>query len=158
MHINDVPELTSFKGLTARSQHAVELAKRICCYSVAKALETQGKKLYDSQEASVRIAEMLAEIYAMECAVVRAGLMTDMNHHWAELGRNLADAYVNKFWNKVQNDGVMLLCDVLEGSALDAALADLQVFAKFIPQSSTKLRDSIALKVIECGGYPIVQY
>jgi hypothetical protein len=130
----------------------------MCCYSVAKALSVYGQKLIENQEASVRASDMLAEIYAMECAVVRADLMTNASHRWAELARNLADAYVNDVWHKVQTNAIMLLSDVLSGQELELALADLQSFANFVPQSSSKLRDQIAQQVIEIGAYPIIQY
>jgi alkylation response protein AidB-like acyl-CoA dehydrogenase len=158
MHTNDIPELKNFTGLMAGAKHAVELAKRMCCYTVAKALEIQGNKLVDNQEASARVADMLIEIYAMECAVVRASLMTDANHHWAKLGRDLANAYVNNVWHKTQTNAIMLLSEVLDDQNLDKALADLNSFSKFVPQSSSKLRDTIAQKIIDCGAYPIAQY
>jgi hypothetical protein len=95
----------------------------------------------------------------MECAVVRASLMTDINHHWAELGRNLADGYVNKVWYKVRTDAIMLLADTLSGHQdLNKALSDIKAFDGFVPQSGSKLRDGIAEQIIECGAYPIAQY
>jgi alkylation response protein AidB-like acyl-CoA dehydrogenase len=157
-HTEDVPQLADFPGALGRSRHGVELAKRLCCYAAAAALEVSGQKLIENQEASARVADMLTEIYAMECAVVRAGKMTDDGHRWAELARNFADAYVNESWHKVQVNARMLLAEVLEGEALEAAFADLAAFRGFIPQSSSKLRGAIAAQLIEKGAYPIVQY
>jgi hypothetical protein len=94
----------------------------------------------------------------MECAVVRAGMMTEAGHHWAELARDCADVYVNESWNKVQANARMLLAEVLEGAALSAALADLVAFSGFLPQATSKLRGRIAQQVIEKGAYPIIQY
>ena len=156
--IANVPQLKAFPGVLGRSRHAVELAKRLCCYAAATALEVSGQKLIENQEASARVADMLTEIYAMECAVVRAGMMTEDGHHWAELARNFADAYVNENWHKVQVNARMLLGDVLEEDALVTGLADLASFAGFVPQSSSKLRGAIAAQLIEKGSYPIIQY
>jgi hypothetical protein len=94
----------------------------------------------------------------MECAVVRAGLMTDAGHRWAGLARDCADAYVNESWHKVQANSRMLLAEVLEGEALETALAGLGAFSAFVPQASSKLRDRIAEQVIDKGCYPIIQY
>ena len=154
----DAPELAGFSGALARSRHAVELAKRLCCFAAAAALEVCGQKLIENQEAAARVADMLTEIYAMECGVVRAGLMTDAGHRWAGLARDCADAYVNESWHKVQANARMLLAEVLEGQALDQALAGLGAFAGFVPQASSRLRDRIAEQVIEKGSYPIAQY
>ena len=153
-----VPQAADFPGVLSHARHAVELAKRLCCYASATALEVSGQKLIENQEASARVADMLTEIYAMECAVVRAGMMTADGHHWAELARNFADAYVNESWHKVQTNARMLLSDVLADADLTGALADLAKFGGFVPQSSSRLRAAIAAQLIEKGSYPIVQY
>jgi alkylation response protein AidB-like acyl-CoA dehydrogenase len=145
-------------GPMGRAMHAVELAKRLCSYSAAAALEVAGQKLIENQEASARVADMLTEIYAMESAVVRAGKMTGAGHHWAGLARQFADVYVNESWHKVQTNARMLLAEVLEGADLDKGLEDLEAFAGFKPQSSSKLRGAIAAQLIEKGSYPITQY
>jgi len=153
-----VPGADAFTGPLAASRHGVELAKRLCCYAAAAALAACGQKLIENQEASARVADMLTEIYAMECAVVRAGLMDAAGHRWAGLARDCADVYVNENWHKVQTNARMLLAEVLEGPALAAALADLGAFAGFVPQASSRLRGRIAQQVIEKGCYPIAQY
>jgi alkylation response protein AidB-like acyl-CoA dehydrogenase len=155
-HTSDVPQLP--QGPLATSRHAVELAKRLCEYASAAALEVEGQKLIENQEASARAADMLTEIYAMESAVVRAAKMAETSHRWAGLARQFAETYVNENWHKVLVNARMLLADVLEGDALVAALKDLEAFGGFIPQSSSKLRASIASQLIEKGSYPIVQY
>ncbi len=152
----DVPAAP--EGPMGRSMHAVELAKRLCVYASAAALEACGQKLIENQEASARVADMLTEIYAMESAVVRAAKMTEAGHRWAGLARQFADLYVNENWHKVQVNARMLLAEVLEGESLDKALGDLETFAGFVPASSSKLRGAIAAQLIEKGSYPIVQY
>jgi hypothetical protein len=52
----------------------------------------------------------------------------------------------------------MLLAEVLEGAPLAQGIKDLEAFAGFTPQSSSKLRGAIAAQLIEKGSYPIVQY
>jgi len=152
----NVPEAPA--GPMGRSMHAVELAKRLCVYASAAALDVCGQKLIENQEAAARVADMLTEIYAMESAVVRAAKMTEAGHRWAELARQFADVYVNEAWHKVQVNARMLLAEVLEGGDLDKGLGDLEAFAGFVPASSSKLRAAIAAQLIEKGSYPIVQY
>jgi len=152
----NVPEAPA--GPMGRSMHAVELAKRLCVYASAAALDVCGQKLIENQEAAARVADMLTEIYAMESAVVRAAKMTEAGHRWAELARQFADVYVNENWHKVQVNARMLLAEVLEAGDLDKGLGDLEAFAGFVPASSSKLRAAIAAQLIEKGSYPIVQY
>jgi len=154
--VADVP--VAPEGPMGRSMHAVELAKRLCSYASAAALEVSGQKLIENQEAAARVADMLTEIYAMESAVVRADMMTAAAHHWAGLARQFADVYVNENWHKVQLNARMLLADVLEGDALLQGLKDLEAFAGYVPTSSSRLRGAIAAQLIEKGAYPIIQY
>ena len=153
-----VPRPVDFTGPLAESKRAVELAKCLCRYSVARAIEACGQRLIENQEASARAADMVIEIYAMECAVVRASLMADRHHHWAELAKDLADAYVNEVWHKVRTNAIMLLADTLNNDLLEMALSDLENYSAFLPKSSSELRDRIAQRVIEDGAYPIIQY
>jgi len=152
----DVPQ--AGPGPLGRAEQAVELAKRLCSYSAAAALEVSGQKLIENQEASARVADMLTEIYAMESAVVRAAKMTEAGHRWAELARQFALVYVNENWHKVQVNARMLLAEVLEGEALDKGLGDLEAFGGYLPTASSRLRAAIATQLIEKGAYPIAQY
>ena len=154
----DVPSASGFGGPLAGAKCAVELAKRLCGYAAAAALEVHGQKLIESQESAARVADMLTEIYAMESAVVRADKMTEAGHRWAELARDFAETYVNENWYKVQAHARLLLGDVLEGDALAAALKDLDAFGGYLPVSSAKRRGRIAAQLIEKGSYPIAQY
>lgn len=154
----DVPQVAAFTGRLGTAKCAVELSKRQCGYAAATALEACGQKLIETQEAAARVADMLIEIYAMEAAVVRADKMGEAGHRWADLARDLAEAYVNETWHKVQTNARMLLGDVLEGEALVAALKDLDAFAGYVPASSSKMRGRIAAQLIEKGAYPIEQY
>jgi alkylation response protein AidB-like acyl-CoA dehydrogenase len=154
--VADVPKVQ--EGPLGRAKQAVELAKRLCAYATATALDACGQKLIENQEASARVADMLTEIFAMESAVVRADKMTAASHHWAEIGRMFACSYLNENWQKVLGGARMLLAEVLEGEALDKALNDLKAFDGFVPQSSSRLRGAIAAQLIEKGAYPISQY
>ncbi len=152
-----VPAPAGFPGPLGAARHGVELAKRLCSYTAAAALEVCGQKLIENQEASARVADMLTEVYAMESAVVRAGMMLEAGHRWAAFAQDCAEAYVNENWPKVLTNARLLLAEVLEGEALAAALEDLRAFDRFVPQSSSRLRGRIAREVIEKGTYPIVQ-
>ena len=123
-----VPAPAGFQGPLGAARHGVELAKRLCSYTAAAALEVCGQKLIENQEASARVADMLTEIYAMESAVVRAGMMLEAGHRWAAFAQDCAEAYVNENWPKVLTNARLLLAEVLEGEALAAALEDLRAF------------------------------
>ena len=153
-----VPKTADFSGKLAAAKCAVELNKRQCGYAAATALEACGQKLIENQEAAARVADMLTEIYAMESAVVRADRMTEGGHRWADLARDVAEAYVNENWHRVETNARLLLGDILEGDALAAALDDLRKFSGYLPASSSKLRGRIASQLIEKGVYPIAQY
>jgi len=152
----DVPTLGS--GPLARAQQGVELAKRQAQLALGLCLEKAGQKLLENQEAAARAADMVTEIYAMESAVVRAGMMLESGHRWAELGKDFAEVQVNEVSVKVAGNARLLLAEVLEEAELDAALEALKAFDGYRPIPGARLRDRIATLLIEKGGYPIEHY
>lgn len=157
-HTDNVPVAADFSGPLAGLKVAVELSKRQAQYAAATGIELCGQKLIENQEASARFSDMLTEIYAMECAVVRAEKMIEAGHRWAELAKDFASVYVNESWLKVQTNAKLTLAEVLEGDALTAALKDLAAFDGYVPTASSKIRARIAAQLIEKGTYPIAQY
>ncbi|MBL0211879.1 MAG: acyl-CoA dehydrogenase family protein [Holophagaceae bacterium] len=153
MDTADVPGLGS--GPLAKAEQAVELAKRQAQYAIQACLEVKGQKLIENQEAAGRAADLVTEIYTMESAVVRAAKMMDTGHRWAQLAKDCAEAHVNEGCGKVRNLSRLLLAEVLEGIALERALADSRTFDLHVPMAGSKLRDRIASQLIEKGGYPI---
>lgn len=152
-HTADLPRISS--GPLAKAKQAVELAKRQLEYSVAAALEVCGQKLIENQEGAARAAEMATEIYAMESAVVRAEKMAASSHRWAELALDLARLFVNETTPKILTNAKLLLGEVLEGDALEQALADLKAFDDYIPEAGSTITNRIADQVIAKGIYPI---
>ncbi len=152
----DLPQLGT--GPLAQAERAVELAKRQAHYATAACLEITGQKLIENQEAAARVADMVSEVYTMESAVVRAAKMTTAGHRWAELARDCAEIHVNESFGKVMNHARLLVAEVLEGEALDKALADLRAFDSFVPVAGAKRRDRVAAQLIEKGAYPIEHF
>jgi len=149
----DLPRLGS--GPLAKAEQAVELAKRQLQFAVATALEICGQKLIENQEASARAAEMAMEIYAMESAVVRAGKMAGASHRCADLALDLVRLFVNETTPRILTNARLLLGEVLEGEALDQALADLRSFDLYAPEAGSALTHRIAEQIIAKGHYPI---
>jgi hypothetical protein len=138
-------------GPMAWASHAVELAKRRFQYSTAAALDAVSQKLIENQEASARVADMAMEIYAMESAVARASKMAKASHRWGAFACSLANAYANETIGKVRNNALILLAEVLEGEALQKAMKEFAAFDACTPISSAKIREAVALDLIEKG-------
>lgn len=145
-------------GPLAKAKQAIELAKRQAQYATAAALEVCGQKLIENQEAAARAADMATEIYAMESAVVRAEKMVAAGHRWADFAKDCADVFVNETVGKVAINARILLAEALEGADLEKAIEELKAFALYIPVASSKLRDRLAVQLIEKGIFPIEHY
>jgi alkylation response protein AidB-like acyl-CoA dehydrogenase len=153
--VSSPPKASEFSGPLARLKHGVELSKRQCMLSAGLAVQVLGQKLVDHQEVLARMSNMLAEIYAMESAVVRAERMMEKNHRWSEIAHDFTKLYLNEAWHRVLGDARMLCADVVEGEALRQALAGIRAFSDFHPVSSAHLHSRIATQLIERGAYPI---
>ena len=145
-------------GPLGKAEQAVELAKRQAQYAIAACLEVTGQKLIENQEAAARAADLVSEVYTMECAVVRAAKMAASSHRWAEFAKDCAEVYVNESFGRVLNHARLLVAEVLEAEALTLALAALGSFDGYQPIPGAKLRDRIATQVIEKGAYPIEHF
>nr|WP_320133026.1 acyl-CoA dehydrogenase family protein [uncultured Holophaga sp.] len=143
------------EGPLGRAFQAVELAKREAHYAIAAALEVCGQKLIENQEGAARAADMATEIYAMESAVVRAAKMASASHRAAGIAGDMARLFVNETLPRITANARLLVAEVLEGEALESALADLKAFDLAVPESGSKLTESIASQVITRGTYPI---
>lgn len=152
----DLPKVGT--GPLGKAEQAVELAKRQAQYAIAACLEVTGQKLIENQEAAARAADMVSEVYTMECAVVRAAKMVASSHRWAEFAKDCAEVYVNESFGRVLNHARLLVAEVLEAEALTQALAALGTFDGYQPIPGAKLRDRIATQVIEKGAYPIEHF
>ena len=153
---SDLPAVGT--GPLGKAEQAVELAKRQAQYAIAACLEITGQKLIENQEAAARAADMVSEVYTMECAVVRAAKMGASSHRWAGFAKDCAEVYVNESFGRVMNHARLLVAEVLEGEALQQALAALRAFDGYQPIPGAKLRDRIATQVIEKGAYPIEHF
>ena len=145
----DAGDLPAFDGPLGRAKTAVERAKRMLQFAVASALEVTG------QEASARAADMAMEIYTMESAVVRADKLDASGDRWADFARDCAEVFANEGAPKVAAHARLFLAEVLEGEALDAALAALDAIALPAPVAGSVRRGRIADLLIEKGAYPI---
>lgn len=151
----DAGDLPAFDGTLGRAKTAVERAKRMLQFVVASALEVTGQKLIENQEASARAADMAMEVYTMESAVVRADKLAASSDRWADFARDCAEVFANEGAPKVAAHARLFLAEVLEGEALDTALATLDAIALPAPVAGSVRRGRIADLLIEKGAYPI---
>jgi len=133
----------------------VALSKARALKVIALAQGLHGPKILDNQEAAARIANMLLEIYAMEAAVVRAQKMAATNHRWAALALDLATAYAQEAWNRVQAEARMLAAELASDAVLDTLVADLLAMQAPAPVALSAVRQRIAQALVDQGRYPI---
>jgi len=133
----------------------VALSKARALKVIALAQGLHGPKILDNQEAAARIANMLLEIYAMEAAVVRAQKMAATSHRWAALALDLATAYAQEAWNRVQAEARMLAAELASDTVLDTLVADLLAMQAPAPVALSVVRQRIAQALVDQGRYPI---
>ncbi len=147
--------LPSFDGPLAPLMTQLERAKRQALLAFGQAFEIHGTKLNDNQDAMGLMADLAAELFAAESALVRAERMMREGHRWKDLAADCAELYLGRTLGKVPADARALLTEVLEGDALDSAFKEIAAFDTPAATPSSRLRDRIATRLVEQGKYPI---
>jgi alkylation response protein AidB-like acyl-CoA dehydrogenase len=147
--------LPAFSGPLAGLMTLLEKLKRQALLAMGHAQAAHGAKLNDNQDAMGLMADLAAELFAAESGLVRAERMLVNGHRWAGLARDCAELYLNRTLGRIPADARALLGEVLEGDALEAALAELARYDAHAATPGSRLRDRIATQLIEQGKYPI---
>ena len=147
--------LPVFDGPLAGLMNQLERAKRQALLAMGHAQTVHGAKLNDNQDAMGLMADLAAELFAAESGLVRAERMVVSGHRWAGLARDCAELYLNHTLGRVPADARSLLCEVLEGEALEGALRELAAHDSHPATPGSRLRDRIATQLVEQGKYPI---
>jgi hypothetical protein len=133
----------------------VERSKAVALKAIALAQRTHGPKLLENQEAAARVSNLLMEVYSSESAAVRAGKMAASGHRWSALARDMAEAYAQESWNRVQAGARMLVAELVPADELPAALEAVRGAGEPLPAAVSPFRSRIAAALVDQGRYPI---
>jgi len=140
----------------AAERKAVVNAKKIALMVSGVAVQKFRDALKDEQEVLALGSNIIMQVYAMECAVLRAvKLASSGSTDRASVAAEMARVFVNDSVPMVEAWAKSALAATVEGDELRTMLAALRRFAKYTPINTVALRRSIAARVIETERYPL---
>jgi alkylation response protein AidB-like acyl-CoA dehydrogenase len=141
----------------ADETRTVAAFKKIVLMVLGTAMQTYGDKLSDQQEVLAYTADIIAETYASESAVLRAQqarsvrLQPDLQS--VALHEAAARVYVNDAAQRVESAARSALAGMTDGDTLRTLLAALRRILKVSPVNTIALRRQLADAAIQKGGY-----
>jgi len=152
------PAMVEEEGALETEKKLVSMAKKIGMLAAGAATQKYMEKLAGEQEIVALIADMIIEIYAMECALLRT--LKKMQKEGEEASRiqmAVTRAYVNETFPKVEIMAKKIFAAISEGEELRTQLMGLKRLARHTPVNTISLRRQIADSVIPVARYHLTK-
>ena len=150
-----VPEFGgTTNALLAAEYKAIQNAKKAILIIAGSAVQKLMLKLKDEQELIMNVTDMMIELFACESAYLRTFKLSGMKNA-TELQPyiDMTQVYINDAIEKINLYGKHAISSFAEGDELKMLLMGLKRFTKYDPINTTKLRRSIADKLIDANSY-----
>jgi alkylation response protein AidB-like acyl-CoA dehydrogenase len=144
----------SGNGPLAYQSTSVYRAKKIFLLVFREAAQRYGISIGEEQQVMGLLSDMAVEIYALESGLLRA-LKSIKSIGKKDSGTkiDMVQLYTNDAMFRINDYARQLLAAMYTGEALDAQLATLSNLSQFCPEHCVQLRENIADRIIEAGGY-----
>lgn len=150
-----VPEFGgTSNALLAAEYKAIQNAKKAILIIAGSAVQKLMLKLKDEQELIMNVTDMMIELFACESAYLRTLKLSGMKKA-TELQPyiDMTQVYISDAIEKINLYGKHAISSFAEGDELKMLLMGLKRFTKYDPINTTKLRRSIATKLIDANSY-----
>jgi len=141
-----------FTGPLAAERQQVAMAKKATLFAAGVALQKHAAGIEEQQEILAWLADMVAEIFAMESAVLRAAQSTTGEETLPGL---LARAYIQEALPRLEGLARQVLAASADGENLRTVLAGLRRLLRYTPLNTVTLQRTIADRAVEAGRYPL---
>ncbi len=146
-------------GILGAERQQVAMAKKALLFAAGVALQKHAAAIEDQQEILGWLADMVAETFATESAVLRAVRSADVAGAGAAGEKSLpvllAQAYLNEALPRLEGLARQVLAASAEGENLRTLLAGLRRLLRYTPLDAVVLQRAIADHAIQAGRYPL---
>ena len=133
---------------------AIKNAKKAILMTAGAAVQKLMTKLKHEQEILMNVADMLAEVYSMESAVLRTQKLITANGEEASATQiDMTKVFISDAIERVNLHGKHALQSFGEGDELRIMLMGLKRYTKYETFNTKDARRRIAAKVLEAGKY-----
>jgi butyryl-CoA dehydrogenase len=143
-------------GVLANERTIVANAKKIALFVAGAASQKYMQAIADQQEVMAAIADVVAETFMMESAVLRAMKIAEgSGEKAAALPIAMTQVYCAEAIERIESRARKVIAAVAEGDMLRMQMAVLKRLNKYEPVNQIALREQIAARTIEAGKYVI---
>ncbi|WP_087972664.1 acyl-CoA dehydrogenase family protein [Oceanobacillus rekensis] len=150
-----VPEEIGTEALE-QEKHLLRNAKKMVLLGAGLAAQKYGKNLEKEQEILVNLADMTAEVYNMESAILRTEkAISKTGEEKNRLKLLYTQVYVQEAFNRIEADAKETLITVEEGDTLRTMLASLRKLTRHTPINVVAKKRDIAAVIIKEEKYAL---
>lgn len=129
-------------------------ARKITLFSAGVASQRFMTALQDQQEVMADLADMIAQIYALESSLLRARKLSDAGRSSAEVAAAMTGLLAEETMALIEHASRRVLAACAEGDMLRTQLAILRRLARYTPADTVALGRTVARIAIQLERYP----
>jgi butyryl-CoA dehydrogenase len=140
--------------ILAREEHILGAAKKIALFAAGVASQRYMAALQDQQEIMADLADIIAQVFALESALLRARKLSESGKSTAPTAATISGLLADETMALAEQSARRVLAACAEGDELRTQLAILRRLARFVPANSVELSRTIAQHCIRAERYP----
>jgi alkylation response protein AidB-like acyl-CoA dehydrogenase len=141
--------------LLAREAEILEAAKKIALFAAGVASQRFMAALQEQQEVMADLADMIAQVYALESALLRARKLAAAGKATAEVAAAMTGLLAEETMALAEQASRRVLAVCAEGDMLRTQLAILRRLARYTPADTVALSRAVARQAIQLERYPV---
>jgi alkylation response protein AidB-like acyl-CoA dehydrogenase len=141
-------------GCVPGARRVLSAAKRAAAFTLSRAMSAYGSALASEQEVVAHLADMAAEIYAIESAILRTEKMAAREAYRAPLAADLTSVYTADAAERLEHSARNALA-AIGGADVAARVEDIHRLLRHGPFNTIAARRRIADAVIAANRYPL---
>ena len=142
-------------AVLAREGEVLATVKKMALFAAGVASRRFMTGLQEQQEVMADLADMIAQVYALESALLRARKMAEAGHGAAEAAASMTGLLADESMGVAEQAARRVLAACGEGDMLRTQLAILRRLARFTPGDAVGMSRIVARHAIELERYPV---
>jgi butyryl-CoA dehydrogenase len=142
-------------GVLSREMGALAAAKKLTLFAAGVASQRFMAALEEQQETMAELADMIAQVYALESALLRTVKLVDAGKNSAEAAKAMTGLLAEETMTLTEQGARRVVAACAEGDMLRTQLAILRRVAKYTPADGVGLSRAVAGYCVRAGKYPI---
>ena len=141
--------------LLAREAEVLAAAKKIALFAAGVASQRFMTALEEQQEVMADLADMIAQVYALESALLRSRKLAAAGKSSAEVAAAMTGLLAEETMALAEQATRRVLAACAEGDLLRTQLAILRRLARYTPADAVGLSRTVARQAIQLERYPV---